>query len=781
MSARAFSDRRPDPFPKANGTSSAHREDQQPNEGINKRQRAGPPSILPTSFPQHRRGVWNVPRGGNPPLGSSRGSGWTQHPVRGDRNWKNTRGGHAVRNFSHEPRPPAPHYERYSSTTTEHSWNKWYATSHHHHTLQFPPRSEYPFENAPKKQPYAAQHDTRTNNGTIALSSPPSTLEASSPSLNVSQHRCDGLSGTDASPTSSTNLSPTITIPHQAFQPHETSSSFTSNSPIPRSLLDDPSKHFTYTEESSPPSKRRRLDSTPEFQFKAEEIEIPGLLSTIAKSSLLEVAVKTERRSPTPPSRRLVTQSCTMFPLPDECRKMNPGYNPEYIKNRQALVAKERGRLKRRGFKVIHVLFRDDGMVIEWTSSVPVWSDTLLPNSESESSEAEICESPVPKPKYLATEPIRSQVPFALPKPKVKTKALRRSCSRDSDGEARELPDPHTGSEYKQSKPSGPPPKPLPLPVPSLPQRKRSIGDSPPVSSSSSPPFHPGAQSIGSPPPTKLKGKGKAVEIEVELEVQHQKKQPSIPHTGRPIPLPFHSSHSKASTSREPKNDTSSTVTPATQEIEIVDSVGVILEAWSVDQLPNVEPMAIDFLERYMRALDADTATLRCAYAPYASFSCRTSSSLSTAGSGSSVAGPSSGPLHVPSSSMPARGNLCQGPDAILAQLEQLGSLKFFAGGDMAHDVRVHYDVVSLCEAAGGGILLAVYSEVVDPKFDQPKGEVFELDQAFVLQRRQGGVEGRGGESMWPLVAVAHQMFIRESTPGPPKTTSLDKDFPWLK
>jgi len=62
------------------------------------------------------------------------------------------------------------------------------------------------------------------------------------------------------------------------------------------------------------------------------------------------------------------------------------------------------------------------------------------------------------------------------------------------------------------------------------------------------------------------------------------------------------------------------------------------------------------------------------------------------------------------------------------------------------------FDVVSL--GAAGGVLLMCYTGGQDEKWA--------CDQRFVLQPKEWDEEDRSTERLWPLVAVSHQMTIRE-------------------
>uniref|UniRef100_A0A0W0F982 Uncharacterized protein n=1 Tax=Moniliophthora roreri TaxID=221103 RepID=A0A0W0F982_MONRR len=94
--------------------------------------------------------------------------------------------------------------------------------------------------------------------------------------------------------------------------------------------------------------------------------------------------VKIERRSPSPASlesvRNRVTEGSQWYhPMPARCHKSNPNW----MLNRRKWFDKESAVLMKKGLKLGRHFFRDDGMVIDWTSSIPRWPDTLDPSSPS--------------------------------------------------------------------------------------------------------------------------------------------------------------------------------------------------------------------------------------------------------------------------------------------------------------------------------------------------------------------------------------------------------------
>ncbi|KAK7033952.1 hypothetical protein VNI00_012579 [Paramarasmius palmivorus] len=131
--------------------------------------------------------------------------------------------------------------------------------------------------------------------------------------------------------------------------------------------------------------KRRKLvsncgaNSSPAVTVKAECRSPSVELREIQAPS--NPLVKVER-SPSPnrlePVRNQITEGSQWYhPMPTECHKINPNW----AKNRRKWFEKESAILLRKGLKLERHFFRDDGMVIDWTSSTPRWTDSLDPTS----------------------------------------------------------------------------------------------------------------------------------------------------------------------------------------------------------------------------------------------------------------------------------------------------------------------------------------------------------------------------------------------------------------
>lgn len=92
-----------------------------------------------------------------------------------------------------------------------------------------------------------------------------------------------------------------------------------------------------------------------------------------------DTRVKKERSISPPyaPLRKLVTSGSRFYSdIPINCRKPYPGYKG----HRESWAKREVEALDNRGLTIVRQFFRDDGMVIDWETTKPVWNDTLEPD-----------------------------------------------------------------------------------------------------------------------------------------------------------------------------------------------------------------------------------------------------------------------------------------------------------------------------------------------------------------------------------------------------------------
>ncbi|KAG6910055.1 hypothetical protein DXG01_013501 [Tephrocybe rancida] len=655
-------------------TSAAHREDSQPNEGINKRQNPGPPAVVPAALP---------------PVGGHQWNG--QYPNRGNNTWRGGRGG-GHRGFRQGPQPfrPMPHDQYMAPPET----SAWQQTGYYRvNQASGPVPSKNHYRRPESNRGLSLRHLSDTPRSPPLHDQWPKTDEPV-PAPSGSSHSTGASNGTQLS----TKPMPILPVP--IAQQHDGSNAnhetFNKSLPIQRT--------------SAPSPKRRRVEppliTSLIVKIEDDDIEIidhirPSDSSPLTITTLPGIKLEQRSLSPAPLIRRLVTQACALYPLPNNCRKMNPKSNPEYVKHRSAFVAKERAVLKRKGLKATNVLFRDDGMVIEWTSPVPVWSDTLLP------------EPPQPTQKIVSPRPL----PLPTKKRKEPESSLEHTSDTVTSTNISNLAPTSSGPSTKK-------PIPMPLPVPGKrPQRQ----DEEDQEEEQEEEQEGGAGSLLL---LKIdKGKGKEVTL------------PTARPRPRPLPKP------RPRTIAAPAMSEEEVLQAASMDIiEIPQPSTDIASQWSADELEQFEPMALDYLHRYIKAFDVGASELRPAYAPHAFFSCRTPSQSKSA-------------------------PVCQGRSAIKRALTHLSSYKFLPEGHN-RDLHMHYDVVPLCVTAGGGLLLTVYGEIVDSSA-QDGVEMLGLDQVFVLDKDMR-------EDAWPLSAVSHQMVIRKVVDGIARGVASVEEFSWL-
>ncbi|KAF8159920.1 hypothetical protein B0H34DRAFT_705404 [Crassisporium funariophilum] len=132
------------------------------------------------------------------------------------------------------------------------------------------------------------------------------------------------------------------------------------------------------------PGRARRMNSTPTASAEKTVVSPDGPPSLVQDTLPViqqPVTVKRESRSPTPPvipNRTLVTESCKFYPMPAKCMKNHPRVS----NNRRIFLREKVHDLQRLRLDKTKSFWRADGLVIEWSSNIPVWSDTLRPETE---------------------------------------------------------------------------------------------------------------------------------------------------------------------------------------------------------------------------------------------------------------------------------------------------------------------------------------------------------------------------------------------------------------
>ncbi|KAG1773473.1 hypothetical protein EDD22DRAFT_857862 [Suillus occidentalis] len=83
-----------------------------------------------------------------------------------------------------------------------------------------------------------------------------------------------------------------------------------------------------------------------------------------------------ESPTPPPPQRKLIMSGTKRFaPFPSSCLPPDPAYK----QHRRTWAKKCQSEIEALKLQTEKLLIRDDGVIVDWKSSIPVWSDTLRP------------------------------------------------------------------------------------------------------------------------------------------------------------------------------------------------------------------------------------------------------------------------------------------------------------------------------------------------------------------------------------------------------------------
>ncbi|KII87089.1 hypothetical protein PLICRDRAFT_42725 [Plicaturopsis crispa FD-325 SS-3] len=454
--------------------------------------------------------------------------------------------------------------------------------------------------------------------------------------------------------------------------------------------------------QSSLPSsaKRRRLDIDPE----QTSSKSPSATAMSAAKPIERSSVKREE-SPAPlrPSRTLLTSGAKhCAPMPPECQKSHP----DCQRNRAAWAARERRKLEMKGIRPIRSFIRADGMVIDWESDVPIWSDTLQPeNSSLASTIAQVnaanqrnsMQKKTPPSTSLAKRPSNNDVIII-----------------DDDSPPRVIP----------------PPRPPP--------RKRGHTESTTPASAKSKPISSAQTSV--PASTE----------------QHQIRRLDTGSvsgvdtvaSGSNLPAPV-ASHDTQKT----RNSDTPTVPTGLGPLATGDATVKISE-----DILNEHKPALEFLSRYTQMFDHDRSALTSAYAQSALFSYRLNDvSSSSAPSKAELFAPRSRTRETATGSRDNKLGIKQGRLEIMGAILTFGPHKFCPHSEPA---TIDYDVVYIRETMEW--LLTACTKIEDR---QRKHSLI-CDQSFILRKRDANKDDLpSGSQNWPLVAVSHQMTIRDVPP----------------
>ncbi|TFK25136.1 hypothetical protein FA15DRAFT_703990 [Coprinopsis marcescibilis] len=151
--------------------------------------------------------------------------------------------------------------------------------------------------------------------------------------------------------------------------------------PRPPSSASSPAKHQPAKDRQEPFSPKKLKAEPTSIRVKRKPSSPTKVQPSSDSDPYPKVRIKRETDAEDEdeqPRRKLITEGCQRYELPENCKKSLG--NADFQKNRIQLAKAKRSFLQSKLLSVKKVLFRDDGMVIEWTSAQPVWNDTLLPD-----------------------------------------------------------------------------------------------------------------------------------------------------------------------------------------------------------------------------------------------------------------------------------------------------------------------------------------------------------------------------------------------------------------
>ncbi|KAI0358302.1 hypothetical protein OH77DRAFT_1421624 [Trametes cingulata] len=504
--------------------------------------------------------------------------------------------------------------------------------------------------------------------------------------------------------------------------------------------------------------------------------------------------VKRER-SPSPmiddaSAPRLVTEGCVRIaPLPPECRTTRPGYKAA----RQAWTGREVKKLRELGLQPTRVFVREDGMVIDWKSNIPVMSDTLRP-PPPDTSQVEPTGTGVeparPAKKAKRTDASTSQITSTTEVEDARTvdygEAHALSPQSDQPGAATERVIPTPGQTiWKRILP---PPRPRPL-------NNRNAGRSLPTTSNPAPVqlppvvVQPSTPSIAADETASVTSVHPDVEI-IDLtkdeddngtayrEERHEARPPLAPPPPDVV-MPSAPASSTPKAVPHPRRPTLSQPAPpaiiSSQSVQVPGRdrgstpSGAAAYAPEVEVTVNLDELqaaAVEFLQRYLRAFLQDRSTLASAYSRAASFSVQTLPSPSHDSSPASTRAvpppPTyhSGRIEIIAAllDLPDNETLCAVPDANGVQpMVQWDFLHAKEAGDTLLICYATANAAGRAESSGKGKARAVEGS-------SWSGHAA-CEQRFILRPKEWDEEDRSTPGLWPLVAVAHQMLFRSLPP----------------
>ncbi|KAI5894634.1 uncharacterized protein SCHCODRAFT_02617448 [Schizophyllum commune H4-8] len=451
-------------------------------------------------------------------------------------------------------------------------------------------------------------------------------------------------------------------------------------------------------------------------------IDDPGSVKVIKQESISApldtrtiMAIKEEQRSPSPlePQPRAATSGTIRFhPLPPSCTHADTNYkrNRSYwARDQWNTVLKRNPGLQKR-----HAMIRDDGLAIDWTSPVPVWTDTLEPvtldprehsddEEDAEDSQQEDDDVPILPPPSKPAKP---------PTPEIIDVDALPSDVDDNDGGENDEEEDESAYNYEEGGAYGI--------EDDVEYRDEAQGDSESDDQEDA-----------------------ITELEEECDVEGFREPPSSPINDLPTEEDAFASM-LASTSR-------------TQEEPTANHAADSLAKLRAQRRREMQQLTEGFISRYIQTFERDRELLAGAYASYAQFSVRTHARDA---SGAAL-------VEQFSRSSPAKpGSVLTAMDIprvigraeVMDAIRELGPHTYFPRGKK---FDLDCDHVFLANVDGSGdVLLSFYGEVVllNEK-GIPTEDRLSIDQTMLLREVSGEQDD---DESWPMVIVSHQMIVKD-------------------
>ncbi|KAL1699090.1 hypothetical protein EV121DRAFT_296525 [Schizophyllum commune] len=429
------------------------------------------------------------------------------------------------------------------------------------------------------------------------------------------------------------------------------------------------------------------------------------------------LAIKEEQRSPSPlePQPRAATSGTIRFhPLPPSCTHADPNYkrNRSYWARDQWNAVLKRNPDLQKG----HAMIRDDGLAIDWTSSVPVWTDTLEPvtldprepldddEDDGEDSQSEGEGVHILPPPSKAAKPPSPEV--------IDVDALPSDDGDDSEEEEEDEQD-EDDAAYNQEEGGA-----------------YGIVDAVEYQDEAQDDSESGDREDA------------ITELEEECDVEGFREPPSSPISGPPAEDDVFASM-LSSNGGAPQEATANGA---------ADS----LAKFRAQRRREMQQLTEGFISRYIQTFERDRELLEGAYASYAQFSIRTHAQ--DASGAALVKRFSRSCPAMPGSVLIAQAiPRAIGRAEVMDALRELGPHTYFPRGK---EFNLDCDHVFLADVDGSGdVLLSFYGEIVllDDE-GLPTEDRLSIDQTMLLREDSGKMD----DDSWPMAIVSHQMIVKD-------------------